>query len=480
MLLRPDFKLAAPIKVMINIGAGLDIPTGTYIKGLHGEHILNGGLGMLTGVVGIGNNFKSTVLNYMMLSAASKMMANGDTNINTYDTEINIQEWHLKQLTQRFPPFKKRDILAEGVWTVTDKTIYYANEWYEVQKKYLNEKRTNASKILVSTPFPSREKGKLLLIPNPTFGGIDSFSEFETADVAEIQNKNELGDSGGNTIHMRQGLAKTRFLMEIPTLAGGSYHYMLMTAHIGKEVQMASGPYAPPPVKKLQHLKHGDKLKGVTDKFTFLMSNCWQAFNAAPLINQGTKGPEYPKNTDDNVSGDMDLNVVTLRQLRGKSGPTGIVLELIVSQSEGVLAELTEFHLIKSADRYGINGTMQHYALDLYPDCKLSRTTIRGKIDSDPKLCRALNITAEMCQMKIFWNDIDNVDLITPAQLYERLIRKGYDWDILLNTRGWWCLNNDKYPIPFLSTKDLLCMARENDPYHPWWYPVAQADLKPL
>ena len=294
MMFNQGFTSAPAVKVMINVGALLDIPTGFYLKGRHGESILNGGLGLLTGVVGIGNNFKSTVLNYMMLSAASRIAETTDTSINTYDTEINIHEDRLEALSFRFPAFKKRHIVGEEFWTITDKTVYFANEWYEILKTFLKHKQDNAKKIEQETPFLTRDKKTLLKIMTPTFGAVDSFSEFQTADVAKMQDENELGESGGNTIHMRQGLAKTRFLMEIPTIAGGNYHYMLLTAHIGKDIAMASGPMPAPPVKKLQHLKNGDKLKGTTDKFTFLMSNCWHAYNATPLINQGTKGPEYP------------------------------------------------------------------------------------------------------------------------------------------------------------------------------------------
>jgi hypothetical protein len=45
---------------------------------------------------------------------------------------------------------------------------------------------------------------------------------------------------------------------------------------------------------------------------------------------------------------------------------------------------------------------------------------------------------------------------------------KGYDWDeILGNTRGWWTLNNDEHPIPYLSTLDLMRMRL--DKYKPYW-----------
>ena len=57
--------------------------------------------------------------------------------------------------------------------------------------------------------------------------------------------------------------------------------------------------------------------------------------------------------------------------------------------------------------------------------------------------------------------------LCTPLELYEDLKKLGYDWDQLLNTRGWWTVNNDKHPVPFLSTYDLLMMRKEK--YKPYW-----------
>jgi hypothetical protein len=155
-----------------------------------------------------------------------------------------------------------------------------------------------------------------------------------------------------------------------------------------------------------------------------------------------------------------------MRQLRSKSGVSGNVYELIVSQREGVLPSLTEFHYIKGADRFGISGTLQHYTLDLYPDVKLGRTTVRSKIDNDPLLRRAINITSELCQMHQYMRDCKDV-LCTPTQLYHDLKEMGYDWNVLLNTRGWWTLNNDEHTVPYLSTYDLLAMRKGT--YKPYW-----------
>lgn len=471
MDLRPPFILSTSVKMLINIGCLFDIPTGHYLKGKHGESILNGGLGTLTGIAGIGNSFKSTILHYMMLSAFAKVfeapLVNVLSYLSTYDTEINIHEHTLKKFASRFKCFADKDIIKDGLWQITDKNIYYANKWFEITKENLKLKKTNIKKIEVESPFLDRDGKTLIRVAIPTFGEIDSFTEFETEDVAAIRNNNEIGESGGNTQHMRQGLSKSNFLIEVPALMGGANHYLGFTAQIGKELVMASGPMPVAPIKKLQHLKNGDKLKGVTDKFTFLMNNCWHAYNALPLINQGTKGPEYPRYVDDNSPGDMDLNIVSLRQLRSKSGPSGIVLNIIVSQSEGVLPSLTEFHFIKEMERYGLSGTLQHYSLDLLPDVKLSRTTVRSKIEADEKLRRALNITAELCQMSHLWHHIGKDTICTPKQLYDDLKAKGYDWDVLLSTRGWYTFNNDSHPIPYLSTWDLLLMRKGE--YHPYW-----------
>lgn len=466
-MLKQLFKQPSNVKVLINIGALMDVPTGFFIKGKHGEHILLGGLGAITAIVGRGNRYKSTALHYMMLSAADRLSSTAETSMSTYDTEINIHEHTLKRFISNFKYLSELDILEDGTWTITDKTIYYANTWYEELKKFLKSKKENSKKLMVDTPFLGRGGKEALQIVVPTFSEVDSFSEFETEDVAKMQEDNELGDSGANTIHMRQGLSKTRFLMDIPTLLGTSNHFMLMTAHLGDAVQIAAGPYAPTPVKKLQHMKVGDKIKGVTDKFFFLMNNCWHASNSTPLINQGTKGPEYPKAGQPVIAGDTDLNLVTLVQLRGKSGPSGFSIQIVLSQSEGVLASLTEFHYLKGNNRYGISGTMQHYSLDLLPEVKLSRTTVRSKIDNDLKLQRALNITSELSQLQQFHRTYGDL-LCSPKELYDDIAKLGYDWDMILSeTRGWWTVNDKDHPLKFLSILDLLKM--RSGEYKPYW-----------
>ncbi len=459
--LRANFEQIPNIKFSYNIGSLMDIPTGKYEIGKHGESLFNGGLANITGVVGIGNNFKSTIMHYMMLSAMSKFQK---STASTYDTEINISENRLKKLTSHIEEFKGEDIVENKRWLITDKTQYFGNEWFEKIKDYMTAKKDNAKSITVDSPFLARDGKTFLPMLIPTFTEIDSFTKFETSNTFNMQDKNELGDSGANTLYMKEGQDKKRLLNYLPKPVQESNNYFLMTAHIGKDIPM--DPRAAP-VKKLQFLKNNDVLKGVTTDFTFLTTLCWQCQNATPFFNDTTRGPEYPRDTDDNMKGDTDLFLVTLVQLRNKNGPSGLIMQILVSQQEGVLPSLSEFHYIKTNDRFGLGGNVQNYFLDLLPDVKLSRTTVRGKLDTNSQLRRAMNITSEMCQMKYLWHDLSEGLMCTPKELRDDLIKAGYDWDVLLNTRGWWTYNNDKHEIPFLSTMDLLKMRKGE--YHPYW-----------
>ena len=97
---------------------------------------------------------------------------------------------------------------------------------------------------------------------------------------------------------------------------------------------------------------------------------------------------------------------------------------------------------------------------------KLSRTTVRGKLDTNPILARAMNITSEMAQLREYYK-FDSDILCSPEQLRTDIEALGYDWNELLNTRSWWTVNHYDFPLPALSTWDLLMMRLGR--YHPYW-----------
>ena len=468
MRMNDFFNPAPKIRPYLNLGCLFDIPTGRYHTGVHGESILNGGLSYFTGIGGRGNMFKSVLAHWMILRVISRIsIANG----NLYDTETTLTMERIHQLAAQFPELVDVDLEEIGRLVLTDNTVYSGNEWFAKFRDFANQKKKGSKDWMAETPFLDKD-GKNIKSMIPTLFEIDSLSMFSTDSVEAIYTKNEIGDSGANTDALRSAAAKNQMLMQLPTLTGSSNSYLIATAHVGDKHQL--DPYAPN-VKKLSFLKGNATFKNVPEKFSFLTNNLWYCLNVSVLQNQSTKGPEFPKNPNDTLKGDTDLQILTIQNLRAKAGPTGMPFELIISQREGLLVGLSEFNYIKSFNRYGLGGHDRAYYLELCPDVSMQRTTVRSKIDENPNVKRALEITSEMCQMENLNFQQAQGYLCEPKELYENLKAKGYDWDILLNSRGYWTFTGLEPEQPFLSTLDLLKMNKGE--YHPWWYNKVAKEL---
>ena len=126
---------------LINIGGLLDVPTAALVTGAKGETIYNGGLGQVTAIVGRGNTYKSTIMHYMILSAADKINAVTPTAIATYDTETNIKLNRLQSFANNFEHLPDDMFNGENtVWSVVDKNNMAGNEWALEIQKYADTK----------------------------------------------------------------------------------------------------------------------------------------------------------------------------------------------------------------------------------------------------------------------------------------------------------------------------------------------------
>jgi hypothetical protein len=469
MMFDQYLKAAPYMRVMLNIGCLFDIPTGKYVLGKHGESILNGGLSHLTGVVGRGNTFKSTIMHYMALVCLARYRRSA---LSVYDTEQSLTVMRLYQLAQYINYIGGVALADEGRLHLSDLTSYLGDKYFDQIKELLAAKKKDVKGNMRTTPFLDKDGETLMRCLYPTLFEVDSFSMFTTAPIATMHDDNSIGESGMNTDNMRDALIKNQMLMQLPELTASSGAWMLLSAHVGDGIPL--NPKAPPP-KKLAFLKGDAKFKNVPEKFTFLVNNCWFCMSTK-VLQADDKSAEFPANPGDTVKGDTDLQAITVSNLRAKSGPTGFQFELIVSQREGLLVTLTELNFLKTMGRYGLGGNVQTYFLELYPDVALSRTKLRAKFREDAKLRRAMEITSEMCQMENLWHDLEPGLLCTPKQLYDDLKAKGYDWDVLLQTRGYWIFEEDAdiTPEKFCSTMDLLRMRQGL--YHPYWMePLAKA-----
>lgn len=445
------------------VGAGMDIPTGTYYIGIHGESILNSGLFHTVSLAGPGNSFKSVIIQYLNLVVADRIE---QYTCGIYDTECSLNYSRLNQLASRFERISQIEHGSEDLspdqikFTISSSAEILGDMYFDGILKIAEIK--NKSKLpLLATPFLT-VKGSILSIMAPTGVMIDSLSEFKvTANEENITEKNNIGDAGNNIYFMRQGIAKKQLMTRLPNICVQSSLFFTMTAHVGDAFEIG-GQFAP---KKhtLTHAKKGSKITGTTKAFEFINNALYEIFDASLLNNKVHKtGVLYPAIESDREEDCTDLLIIHLKLTRNKNGPSGACVDLVVSQREGVLPHLSQFHYIKTEGNFGLIGNDKKYSLALIPDIILSRTTVRNIIDKSTKIRRSLEILSEMLQIKNLWADLPDNLMCTPEELYNDIKALGYDWDILLNTRGYWVFTESNINnLPYLSTLDLLKIRKE-------------------
>lgn len=463
MDLRPAPRLNIPV------GCGFDLINAEIIVGQKGEYIVNGGLPQTLSTSGAGNMFKSTLTQYLSLAAMNAIMSTSDSFKHTLDTENNISLTGLSRFLQPFKYLPDDMLLGDDPrWTVTNKATILAGEWLDRFRKDALDKLNNKDMVIDFTAFIDYRTKGVLKLPVPTFVDVDSLSELEGE--ASIELVEEKGIDNSNEVFMKQGAAKTKALQIISNISLKTNTYVTMTAQVGRVIDMATGPdkYAPPP-KSNTYINKNTKVKGVSEKFFFLPLTALIVKNSTVLMNQTTKKPEYPINSDNETS--TDLHVLDVVPYRNKSGASGGVIQVVVSQRDGVLPGLTDFHNCKENGRFGIEGasaTSATYNMVFYPEAKLGRTTVRKKVETDEKLERAMQMTHELLKSKYLKYVIEKDLYCEPEVLYKDLIALGYDWDLLLSSRSWYAPDN-YHPMlpPYLSIIDLLYARKGKIPY---WY----------
>lgn len=455
------FEPAPEMRAFLNVGFPWDQSTGVYVPGKDGEEIVNGGLMPFTGFAGGGNMYKSTMSHWLHLSVLAHYP---EVKGMVYDTEPPSCSYkRFKQLMETID----KDFTLEHLKTrllLTDITKMLGGAWFAQMQKFRDQKVANRKKMMLKTPM-LLDNGTQLEELVPHVAEVDSLSMMSLDATMKLLEENELGDSGANIEAMRSQGAKTQMLMQIPNMSTDANIFFIMTAHTGKTYQLDART---PQAKQMTFLKQDVKLKNVPEKFTFLPNNLYHSVGCTTLINKTTKAPEYPRSPEDDMKGDTDLMLITVINLRGKGGATGVPMELIVSQSEGYREDLTALRYLKSNEGFGLGGNDKNYYVEFLPAVKLSRTTVRGKCLDDYKLRRALQLCGELCQMHNYWHDNRRAILLKPDEIFAKINALGFDWNELLETRGYWVFDGNKDPRNFLSTKDLLRMAHGT--YVPKWY----------
>lgn len=457
-----------------------DHALGGYIQGSDGLFYLNGGWSHIMAWAGRGNTFKTFVIDQAHATISRRYNFEWSSK---FDTEVSAEvsrvttairaayrsnHWEYNDATDSAIAY-----IEAGRYNFQSAELLQGQDWWsdyirdEVEGRH---KEYVAGKNLRETPFPDplRKANRKML--NPWLYALDSLSEWHSKAVEDSRDDSDIGDSDQNSLAMKDAKDKSDMMGRWPVSLARGQFYMGFSVHMSDGIQMGRYEAA----KKLDELKGTVKFSGVPARaITFLTNSLMVATSSGDLVEDksynaktGVTRPMYPTvDSRGNVAANNDLKIIRYTQFRAKSGPTGVKVDMIFSQEEGMLVGLSEYHYLKEVLKceFGLERKGANYTLALLPDVKLMRTTVRCAIDQDHRIKRALEITCAIAYMQNNWLTLDSNLRITMEELYEKITAKGFSWDeILDNTVEYWMFKDQsevKGQKQTLTAMSLLHMA---------------------
>lgn len=448
----------------------VDVLTGELMKCEKGDYVTNGGFSPHMGVTGKGNSNKTLIIlsficTFIIRNRGSLVDAQMFETENTLEfmrcLQIAMGMAHLNGCSDEEKEEIKEYLLDN--FTLRASKDIGANAWYD-ELNDLCDARLKTKKDLIKLPFADL-RGKPVSVYLPHACGVDSLSALEPEMVAaKFLDSNTAGSSDNNTMYLKEAGAKTQMLAKWLNQNPRASIYMFSSAHMGDNISLEPRS---PPEKKNMFMKQNHKLKNVPEKYYFYTTTLFFINGSTSLVNKD-KVPIYPSDSSDKEKRDNKDILLEAIILRNKYGQSGAFIPLVANQNQGINWALSAFHYARSNGQWGFTGNDQTYVLDLLPEIKLNRNVIKSRLIDNAEFQRAVDINCEL--QLLFRYKFDSIPAAyrcNPKELRDGLEDLGYDWKVLLATRGYYTLDHYTHPVKPLSTYDLLRM-RVGD-YIPYW-----------
>lgn len=427
----------------INTGTLYDYLTGKFRYGIKNTWVLDGGLPQCFGLSGRGQTYKSGTAGTLFARA---MGIHQNAEGMVYETEGAVSG--AERYDDFVGPFGSP--ISNRI-TFRNATDYSLTGFYDDFVKITEEKIKHAKDYMVESPFLNPATNKPYKIFIPTFMFVDSFSRARGDKSNELYDENSVDDSAFNMSAMADGAVKTRVMNDLPNRAARSGCYVILTAHVGNKMDL--NPYAPTP-KQLQYMKNTDKLKSVGSAYEMLTTVLMQTIGAKVQQNKD-KNCEYPTS----FSTPNEVNEVTTTLIRCKNNAAGTVFPFMISQYQGILDAVTNFHFLRNNKNWGMNvfGNQQEFSTYLSPDTKLTKKNLREITDKDYAVARGLELTAQLCFIQTLWSTWKMPDYVhmKPMDFAERLMNSGTETvNRVLQSTGVW--STSKQERERLTIMDVL------------------------
>ena len=433
-----------PFCPYINTGTLFDLYTGKFQQATNGLWVLNGGLSQCLGLSGRGQTYKSGIAGSLF---SRGLKIHKEASGYVYESEGTIAG------AERYDDFVPEHEEVSDRILFKNSTICNLTDFYEDFNSLVDEKEKHKKDYIVESPFFNTKTGKPYKVWIPTFVMVDSFSRARSNKGDTQFDNNAIDDSAMNTFWLQEGNVKTRIMNDLPGRASKAGIYVIMTAHVGNKQDL--DPYNKSP-KQLQYMKNSDKMKNVGSNFEFLTTTLLQTLKASVLQNKD-KTCLYPHK----FSTDVEVNQVDTMMVRCKNNASGIMFPFVVSQYQGILDTVTNFHFLRDNKDFGleVKGNNQGFIPKLLgPEGKvLSKNNIRTATEDDYRITRALELLAELCFIQNLWSTWRMPEYIQmpPEELAELLKNSSKcGIDRVLQSTGVW--STSKQERERLTIMDIL------------------------
>lgn len=442
--LSPCESLQIPI-TLYNTGTLYDYLVGDAVRGYDGKWYIRGGLGtFITGCAGRNGTFKSTLMDGL-IARVMQYYPGIETLIHDSEGSKDIQ----RVIACGGTPCAGID--PNRITLISSTNSDVQSLWKQVSEIGAH-KEANKDQYLVETPFVDPMTGKRIMSWIPTVVFVDSLSELESLDERTmLADKDGLNDKKIKTVWMVDGNKKTLLIRHLRKACEAWGMIVVCTAHVGDNIAMDS--YMPP-AKQFQHLRQADHLKGVGSKFGFL-ARILVATRCSLL--QSTDKDEVLYGDTTRVP-PKDLNEVTIGVVRTKNNLSGGEVPFVISQSRGLLNDITNYHYLRSNDYYGLVGNKVTHACAWTPDAKMTRNTASAVSSKSYENARALELCAQLCFIRNNWSIASRFPAVmtTPEELYTKLQTTSPKIDEILASTGVWQYQRTKDSRSYMSILDVL------------------------
>lgn len=426
-------KPTAP-NVLFCSDTAFDTMVGELRQGVDGKFYVNGGLGPgLMGIMARPNMYKSTFAG----SILTRIAAIYQQNLALFDSEGSVSKG--TDRIYRTAGNHASELTPEQVMMFNAETEYDLAAVLMKMKEIGEVKKTHRKEFTLTTPFLDQTTGKAQQVWAPTLIFLDSLTDMHGGEEEELlEGKQGINDSKVKTVYMKDANAKTIFIRKALRYATEYGFIIVASAHYRKILNMDS--YGPTP-KQLQFMQQDYGPKGVGSEFMFRTSPQFFVKNCK-CLQDDAKECWYKLNGS---TPNTDINEILGEIQRCKGAASGTVHPYIVSQSDGLLSDLTDYNYLKSM-KFGLSGNNVTCQCVFKPDVNLTRNSVRGICHNDKTEVRALQLMAQLCYVQKNWNNnaIKNTfgfDLhVEPEKLMEWMTsdKNKYTIDRVLASRGYW------------------------------------------